>query len=110
MRLLFDQNLSFRLCRRIDDLFPGSTQVRLLGLERASDRAVWDYAKANALVLVTQDSDFAEMAALLGPPPKIIWLRSGNQPTDVIVRILRGGADAIIAFGQDPNGACLELY
>ncbi len=24
MKLLFDQNLSFKLCRQIDDLFPGS--------------------------------------------------------------------------------------
>lgn len=33
MRLLFDQNLSFRLSERLGDLYPGSSQVRLLGLE-----------------------------------------------------------------------------
>src|SRR5207248_8847107 len=100
MRLLFDQNLSFKLCQRLDDLFPGSTQVRLVGLAEAKDRAVWDYAKANDFVLVTHDSDFAEMAALLGPPPKVIWLRSGNHPTAVIERIFRGSAAAITAFEQ----------
>ncbi len=35
MRLLFDQNLSFRLSERLGDLYPGSSQVRLLGLDRA---------------------------------------------------------------------------
>ena len=32
MKLLFDQNLSFKLCQTLTDLFPGSTQVRLLGM------------------------------------------------------------------------------
>jgi hypothetical protein len=35
MRLLFDQNLSFRLSERLGDLYPGLSQVRLLGLDRA---------------------------------------------------------------------------
>ena len=37
MKLLFDQNLSFKLCRQLLDVFPGSNQVRLLGLAEASD-------------------------------------------------------------------------
>jgi predicted nuclease of predicted toxin-antitoxin system len=52
MRLLFDENLSFRLARQLSDLFPQSSQVRLLGLERASDRSIWEFAKANEFVLV----------------------------------------------------------
>ena len=34
MKLLFDENLSFKLCRQLSDVFPGSSQVRLAGLER----------------------------------------------------------------------------
>ena len=52
MRLLFDQNLSFKLCRHLADLFPGSTQVRLIGLAEADDRTVWDHAKAHGFTLV----------------------------------------------------------
>lgn len=110
MKLLFDQNLSFKLCRRLDDVFPHSSQVRLLGLAQADDRAVWEHAKGNGFVIVSQDSDFAEMAALLGPPPQVIWLRSGNQPTEAIEGMLRDRADAITAFGQEADAACLELY
>jgi predicted nuclease of predicted toxin-antitoxin system len=40
MKLLFDQNVSFKLCRTLTDLFPGSTQVRLIGLADATDRAL----------------------------------------------------------------------
>lgn len=40
MKLLFDQNLSFKLCVKLADLFPDSNQVRLLGLDQAEDRTV----------------------------------------------------------------------
>src|SRR5207253_2570508 len=70
MKLLLDQNLSFKLVRQLADLFPGASQVRLLGLAEADDRALWDYAGANGFTLLSQDADFAEMAALLGPPPQ----------------------------------------
>jgi predicted nuclease of predicted toxin-antitoxin system len=110
MRLLLDQNLSFKLCARLTDLFPGSSQARLLGLSEASDAELWDRAGADGYVLVTHDADFAEMAALRGPPPKVIWLRCGNQSTAQIERLLRAAHRTIEAFGLDPIAACLELY
>ena len=109
MKLLFDQNLSFKLCHSLADLFPGSSQARLLGLAEASDSALWQHAKGNAFVLVSQDSDFADMAALFGIPPKVIWLRCGNQPTHAIEKLLRDQAQAIAAFEQDATAACLEI-
>ncbi len=86
MRLLFDQNLSFKLCSRLAGLFPDSSQVRLLGLSEADGRVVWEHAKANGFTLVSQDSDFADLATLVGPPPKVIWLRFGNKPTNAVER------------------------
>jgi predicted nuclease of predicted toxin-antitoxin system len=109
MKLLFDQNLSFKLCERLADLFPGSSQARLTGLGRANDRVLWDNAGANGFVLVTLDADFADMATLLGPPPKVIWLRRSNQPTAAIERMLRDHAEVIAAFERDA-AACLEIY
>lgn len=78
MKLLFDQNLSFKLCQSIAEVFPKSDHIGLLGLSEAADRDVWDHAKTNGFTIVSQDVDFAEMAALLGPPPKVIWLREPN--------------------------------
>jgi predicted nuclease of predicted toxin-antitoxin system len=110
MKLLFDQNLSFKLCDRLKDLFPGSEQVRGAGLDTADDRAIWDFAKANGFTLVSQDSDFADMAALFGAPPKVIWLRCGNQPTDFVERLFRDHHSAIVAFEKDAIASCWELY
>jgi predicted nuclease of predicted toxin-antitoxin system len=110
MKLLFDQNLSFKLCERLADLFPGSNQVRRLNLDRADDQTIWQFAKANGFTIVSLDSDFADMAALFGPPPKFIWLRCGNQTNAVIEKLFRDHAEAIIAFEHDANAACWEVY
>jgi predicted nuclease of predicted toxin-antitoxin system len=110
MKLLFDQNLSFKLGQRLSDVFPGSGQVRLVGLAETDDRAVWDYAKQNGFTVVSQDADFAELAGLLGPPPKVIWLRCGNQRTSFIEKLLRQSADQIAEFEKDAACGCLEIY
>lgn len=109
MKLLFDQNLSFKLCQTIADLFPDSSHARLLGLSEAADRVLWDFAKTNGFAIVSQDVDFAEMAGLFGAPPKVIWLRAGNQTTSAVSELLRRHAETIQAFDND-DAACLEIY
>jgi predicted nuclease of predicted toxin-antitoxin system len=74
------------------------------------DRSIWQYAKTNEFVIVSHDADFADMATLYGPPPKVIWLRCGNQPNDVIEMLLRRHAEAITAFAQDHTESCWEIY
>lgn len=60
-------------------------------------------------MLVSLDADFAEMAALFNQPPKVIWLRRGNQTTSAIEGLLRSHAEMIAAFEHDDT-ACMELY
>jgi hypothetical protein len=75
MKLLFDENLSFRLVEAITQLFPGSIHITRTSLARgASDRAIWEYAGQNDFVIVTADSDFVTLANTLGHPPKVIHL------------------------------------
>jgi predicted nuclease of predicted toxin-antitoxin system len=68
------------------------------------------YAKSNGFTLVSQDADFADMATLYGPPPKVIWLRCDNQPTDAIEKRLRVHAEAIADFEQNDEASCWEIY
>ena len=44
--------ISFKLCQQVADIFPSSMHVRLLGLDTAADRIVWDYAKVHGFTLV----------------------------------------------------------
>lgn len=110
MKLLFDQNLSYKLVSELTDLFPDSTHVRLLGLEKASDDEIWDYAENEGFVIVTQDSDFNEKGLLFGFPPKVIWLRCGNVQSKEIKTILTKNVKAITSFNQDEDLGCLEIY
>ena len=109
MKLLFDQNLSFRLCEAIDDVFPGSIHVRHVGMEAADDRAIWEFAEGNGYTIVSQDADFAEIAILLGGPPKVIWVRTGNLPWAEVASLLRRHAKTIATFDGD-EAVCLEIY
>lgn len=110
MKLFFDQNLSHKLVSSLSDLYPDSSQARLAGLDTAMDRVIWQFAKENDFTIVTLDSDFAELAAAIGPPPKVVWLRCGNQPSSAIEERLRNRFEAIIAFTQDAEAACMEVY
>jgi predicted nuclease of predicted toxin-antitoxin system len=110
MKLLFDQNLSFKLCALLADLFPGSKFVRELRLDQSNDRVIWQCAKDLGFILVSQDSDFAEMAAHYGHPPKVIWLRCGNQPVVFIESLLRRHAESIAEFEGNETAACLEIH
>ena len=70
MRLLFDQNLSPRLIDLLSDVYPGCAHVQSANLDRAPDEAVWNYAKEQGFIIVTQDTDFHERSVLAGAPPK----------------------------------------
>jgi predicted nuclease of predicted toxin-antitoxin system len=109
MKLLFDQNLSFKLCRRLGDLFPDSSQVRLIGMDQAEDREIWEYARANDFTIVTLDADYTDLSALYGAPPKVVWLRCGNQPTSAVERLIRNHAEEIAALEADNTASCLEV-
>ena len=112
MKLLFDQNISFRITKKIQKLFPDSKQVRELGLEDTSDIDIWGFAKTNDFAIVTFDADFADIANIKGSPPKIIWLRTGNMTTNNIVVILKRHKVIVTDFiegSEYKEIACLEI-
>jgi predicted nuclease of predicted toxin-antitoxin system len=110
LKLLFDQNLSYRLVEGLSELFPGSTHVRLMGMERSGDDTIWRYARDNGFVIVTRDADFNERSVVHGYPPKIVWIKSGNSSTEYILSILERHHAVLTEFGEDAGSGCLELY
>ena len=78
MKLLFDQNISFRVIKKISQFYPEAQQIRALGLENSTDIQIWEYAKRNGYSIVSYDADYFDIASLKGHPPKIVWLRIGN--------------------------------
>ena len=43
-----------------------------------SDRTIWDHARANGFIIISQDADFIDRALLEPESPKIIHMRLGN--------------------------------
>lgn len=112
MKLLLNQNLSYRIVDKIVDIFPDSKQVTQVGLKNKSDLEIWKYAKENNFTVVTFDSDFYDLSLIRGTPPKIIWLRIGNTKTDNIVKVLRENYELIKPFINDDSYreiTCLEI-
>lgn len=109
MKLLFDQNLSRRLVKRLSDIFPDAGHVALLGLHHSSDEDIWQYARLNDCLIVSKDSDFHDLGALRGHPPKVIWLRLGNCTTSEVERVLRRHVDVINLFERDEDLSILVI-
>jgi predicted nuclease of predicted toxin-antitoxin system len=109
MKFLFDQNISQRILKVLPEIYIGSSHVKIEGLLNSSDRYIWEFAKKNGFIIVTQDSDFNELNSLLGFPPKIIWIRTGNLKTQAIINILIDNHLEILKFVEDENFGCFEL-
>ncbi len=108
MKLLLDENLSPRLVEMLSNVYPDSQHVAHVGLGEADDADVWAYAKTHGFAIVSRDSDFADMSALKGWPPRVIWIRVGNCRTAVIEMVLINSVQAVHRFGEG-EAACLML-
>lgn len=99
MKLLFDANISRRIVPLIEDLFPGSSQVMLLGLSgETPDETIWEVARESGFTIVTADNDFLRLSAKYGAPPKVIRLERMDYSTQVAAALIRRNAVAIAEF------------
>ncbi len=109
MKLLFDQNISHRLTRLIEDIFPDSKQVLHLGLQDVSDFQIFEFAKVNGFAIVTFDADFVDLSIVKGFPPKIIWIRTGNLTTSALSTLILHHQNTIKNFLALEEEGILEI-
>lgn len=109
-KLLFDENLSFRIVKGIQAKFPESTHVHLIMGRKQSDHSIFSFARDNHFTIVTSDVDFQNIQMMSGFPPKIVWLRLGNTSTINILNRILATADKIQEFIDNPEIGTLEIY
>lgn len=109
MKLLFDQNISFRVVRKIINEFPLAISVWDVGLYEEDDFPIWEYAKEYGYTIVSQDSDFDDLSTLQGHPPKIIMVRTGNISNADLAKLLILRKDRIEHFINNSNRGRLEI-
>lgn len=111
MKILIDQNISFRLIGKIIHLYPKISHVKYCDLVNAIDFDIFLYAKENEFkAILTLDEDFDNILLEHNSPPKIIWLRVGNCSTMEIAEIIIRNSLEIDEFINDDNYDCLEIF
>lgn len=109
VKLLLDENLSRRLVPALQEAFPGSSQVALLGLEHCDDREIWEYARECGFVIVTKDEDFTSLQTLHGYPPKLIALHFGNSSNAQVRDALLANAARIVELLVQDGVGLVEI-
>lgn len=109
IKLLFDQNLSYRLVSRLKEFYPNSVHIASIGLDKSSDLDVWNYAKDNGYTLVTKDSDFNDICTLYNFLPHIIWLRLGNSRVSITQNALVKHTDKICSIINENRTGIIEI-
>lgn len=109
MKLLFDQNLSFRLVSELSTAFPESRHLKDFGLTRERDEPIWSFAAENGFTVVSKDSDFLHLAMVRGHPPKVVYIRLGNCSTERLVNRLLSNEQTIKDFITDPVESVLVI-
>ncbi|MCC5849729.1 MAG: DUF5615 family PIN-like protein [Verrucomicrobia bacterium] len=84
MRFLIDENLPHQLGQILDIDWLHSTRIS----QQATDTELWNYARENGFILFTKDTDFFDRLLLVGPPPKVIWVRLGNMRKQLLIETL----------------------
>jgi predicted nuclease of predicted toxin-antitoxin system len=101
MKFLLDENISRRIIPLLGDSLGEVTYLispKTDLVPPVSDHLVWKYAKENGYNIITRDDDFIKLSLLLGAPPKVVYLNTGNLNNSNLAEILKNNADQIKDF------------
>lgn len=103
MKLLLDENTSYRALKLLKEHFPGSVHVNSVGVPLRTDQAIWQFAKEKGFIIVTFDSDFVQLATLRKAPPHILLLELKNPSYAEVAQALVQRSSLIEAFIRDTS-------
>lgn len=110
MNLLLDENISWRIKSNLSKFVDKVIHVHDISNERLTDIEIWNYAKANSLIILTYDADFSDILNYKGFPPKIIWLRRGNMSKNQVEALIKDSMIKINIFEKSKELGILEIY
>ena len=80
MKFLIDNQLPIALAAFIRSKNLEASHVFELGLDRASDKEIWELAQKDNWILISKDEDFFHLVKQQ-PKVQLIWVRKGNSRT-----------------------------
>lgn len=109
MKILVDQNIAPKLIDNIADLFPDSTHVNEIVLNKSTDQEIWKYALDNDYVLVSTDNGFSNLSILSEKAPKTIFIKGEVITTLKLEWTLRVNEESIKHFVTEDPSICLTI-
>ena len=111
MKILLDANLSWRLVKLLEGYCEHMVHADKIGLSPpAKDIEIWNYAKANGLLIATNNEDFLHLLMAKGYPPKLVLFRTDNQTTQVMASLFEKHKNEITQLYQNNSLGVLDLF
>ncbi|MGI4735635.1 MAG: DUF5615 family PIN-like protein [Janthinobacterium lividum] len=88
MRLLLDENVSWRLAPYLRPYCVALLHVRDIGLDESPDTSIWRYARQHGYDLLTKDDDFVRLVVAEGFPPRVVGLQNAQVPVKMLAEFL----------------------
>lgn len=107
--ILIDNNLSIQLKNVLEPTFPGSIHVSEHDLSDASDNEIWEIAKNSFDAIISKDKDFYFKISIHGPPPKLIWITTGNIRNRELIKLVNSQINLISQFLKS-NQSVLKIF
>ena len=99
MKILFDENISWRIVKKTEPFFTEVVHVSELQIiQPATDISIWNYAKKNDFTIITKDDDFEKLVLLKKAPPKVVHLKTFNLNTNNLAELIAMNSNKIKDF------------
>jgi len=111
VKLLLDANISWRSITPLKSIFEHIEHVDSISVlsHPAKDIEIWNYAKNENAIIITNDEDFYKLSVLKGFPPKIVIIRTGNQENSYLINLLIKHSDEIKKLSESTDYGILEI-
>ena len=110
MRLLVDENVSWRLAAYLRPHCEVVLHVRNIGLAESPDTSIWRYARQHGYDLLAKDEDFVRLVVAEGFPPRVVALQNAQVPVKMLAKFLLARLPQLEAFlGEQTEFGMLQL-
>lgn len=78
MRLLLDENISWRLVPYLRPHCAAVLHVRDIQLDNSPDTSIWRYARQHGYDVIAKDEDFLRLVLAEGFPPRVVAVQNAQ--------------------------------
>lgn len=109
MRLLLDENISWRLAAYLRPHCAAVLHVRDIQLDNSPDTSIWRYAKQHGHDVITKDEDFLRLVLAEGFTPRVVAVQNAQVPVAKLAFLLARLPQLEAFLGKQTEFGLLQL-